>query len=127
MEYVQMALEWVSKNSLWVGLATFVFFQWVAFQLLLVHYHFFRMHLKRPKPDQQRFASIDSRLEFQDRQMDQIFEKMAELKKELREISLAKGNITAQPESMESRFMSLGEMKLKQRLAEIKSKLPTDH
>ncbi len=119
---LQELAVWASAHALWLGLAIFVFIQWLAFQGLLVHYHFFRESLRRPRPDLQRISTLEKTLEFQMSQMDTMFQKMAELKKELNDRARREDPILT-PESLESRFMSLGEMKLKQRLSEIKAKL----
>jgi len=119
---VQQITHWITQNALWCGLAIFVFFQWAAFQVLLIHYHLFRQNLKTPKPSQLRFQSIEKTMEFQMQQMDKLFEKMAELRKEIHAKPAAAPEAYA-GESLESRFMTIGEMKLKQRLSDIKSRL----
>jgi len=118
----QMTTQWLSENALWAGLAILVFFQWAAFQALLIHYHLFRQNLKTPKPSQLRMQAIEKTIEFQMQQMDKLFEKLAELRKDLHTQEPSKHEPLIS-ESLESRYMTIGEMKLKQRLSDIKARL----
>jgi len=87
----------------------------------LIHYHLFRQNLKTPKPSLIRMQALERTMEFQMQQMDKLFEKVAELRKELH--TKPTPNEPYVSESLESRFMTIGEMKLKQRLSDIKSRL----
>jgi hypothetical protein len=114
--------SWMLSNPVIVVLSIVVVTQWIGFQALLLHYHFFRQSLQKPRADATRFAVIERTMEFQMSQVDKLYEKVAELKKELNQKHLREEPMVT-PESLESRFMTLGEMKLKQRLSEIKTRL----
>ena len=121
-EFVHQLTSWVMANPVLVIVSALAIAQWIALQALLLHYHFFRQSLKRPQPSSQRFMVIEKTMEFQMSQIDKLFEKIVEMKKELNQRTMREETLVT-PESLESRFMTLGEMKLKQRLSEIKTRL----
>jgi hypothetical protein len=121
-EWTQQITGWVMANPVLAMLSALAVIQWIALQALLLHYHFFRQNFKRPKPSSQRFMVIEKTMEFQMSQIDKLFEKIAEMKKDLNQRTMREEPMVT-PESLESRFMTLGEMKLKQRLSEIKTRL----
>lgn len=112
--------NWIFTHPELTILAAFVVFQWMAFQALLIHYHLFRQSLVKKKPETRRLEKVERYTEFQDSQISKLFEKLAEIRKEMHQQVLASPQ-TFLPESFENRIMSMGEMKLKARLDELKS------
>jgi len=125
------AMTWASANWAFLILAGLIFFQWVAFQALLIHYQLFRKSMKKPRTDGIRFSNIEKTLSFQAEQIELIFEKLASIKSEMadwarQEIKKGKPTKPATEEwkaspSVEASFVSLGEINLKRRLEAMKS------
>lgn len=114
--------QWIAEHGPMIVLAGAVFVQWIALQALLIHYHLFRKSLKQPRPDGVRMDLIEKTVSIHNENMDMLFKKLAEVR---REISLAQAQPvrTAKVESpsIETSFVTLGEMNLKRRLQEMKA------
>lgn len=118
---LQSILSWAQANMAILIIGLFVFIQYVAFQALLIHYTLFRRSLKRPRPDGLRFQQIEKTLAFHAEQMDRIFEKIAETRKDLVALTKVEPMSSSQranlsPVSVEASFLSLGELNLKKKL-----------
>jgi hypothetical protein len=133
MLMLENGFEWIQANVGFVILGTLVVVQWVAFQALLVHYHLYRKSQKKPRNDGIRFSMIERNLKFHAEQIEMIFEKLAELKKEMGDWAIqdlqrggqreskpaqATGGLSS---SVESSFVSLGEINLKRRIAALRT------
>ena len=111
--------EWAMSNIFLLSISVVVALQFFAIQAFFIHYHLFRKGLKRPKPDALRFAQIEKSIAFQGEQIEKIFEKLADTRKEILEMTpIEKPQAPAEPriQSFESSFLSLGEINLKKRL-----------
>lgn len=119
----------IKANLPMIVLGIFVFVQWVALQGLLIHYHLFRKSLKRPRPDGIRFGVIERALSFHGEQFDRVYDRLAELKKEIQDLareaaeqSSVRSNAANESRtSLEASYVSLGEMNLKKRLDSIRA------
>lgn len=122
--------QWFMDHAGIIFLSAAVTIEWIALQALLIHYHFFRESLKRPTPDGIRFSTIEKVLSFQASQIDRVFGKIGDMSKEISVLGERKfgdraPNLVAMPG--ESSVLSLGEVNLKKRLAELRANaLPND-
>ena len=133
-ELAMQAKDWFLNNFGLIMLWGLVLIQWVAFQALLIHYQMFRKSLKRPKTDGIRFSMIERNLAFYGEQIETLYEKVAETRKDMS--AWAKEDIKRQGvgvrqsrgtegfTSVESTYASLGELNLKRRLASLKQSSP---
>ncbi|MDB5038166.1 MAG: hypothetical protein JWQ35_1694 [Bacteriovoracaceae bacterium] len=116
--------QWFIDNFAIIVLGVAVFIQWIAIQVIAIHYHFFRQSLKKPTPDGIRFQTIEKVLSFQAGHLDRVFGKLAEMNKDItqvaerKQVERIKSHATQAPDSS---FISMGEMNLKKRLNELKS------
>jgi hypothetical protein len=126
MDFIQsLDKQWFLDHAAILILSVAVFVEWVALQMLLIHYHFFRQSLKKPTPDGIRFSTIEKVLSFQASQIDRVFGKLSEMNKEISGVSerrsadrmMAGASISPNDSSM----MTMGELSLKKRLQELKS------
>lgn len=115
------------------GLLALVLLQWVAIQWLFIQLHMAKEEVQKPHPDLVKIRAYESRLKLLEDQTDLIFEKLAEQKKEIQDIERESlqlfPSVGAAPQresaSIESSFVSMGEINLKKRLDALKSSLPT--
>lgn len=135
MEYIQSinwngmietALPWISQNAFFVILGTAFLLQWVAFQAFVIHFQMFKTKVTRPRQDLKKIRQLERLIEFQSQQMEQVFEKYAALKKEINQVareSMQRSQWQApqRSESIESNFLSMGEINLKKRLESLKN------
>jgi hypothetical protein len=111
--------EWAFNHAWVLSISTLVLIQFFAIQAFLVHYHLFRKSLQKPKPDSLRFAQIEKSIAFQSEQIEKLFDKIAETRKEILDLTpmtKARGAPEPKTHSFESSFLSLGEINLKRRL-----------
>lgn len=122
MAIISLLIEfknWAMSNVFLVSISVVVALQFFAIQAFFIHYHLFRKNLKRPKPDALRFAQIEKSIAFQGEQIEKLFEKLADTRKEIFEMTpIAEPKSPVEPtvQSFESSFLSLGEINLKKRL-----------
>ncbi len=124
MDTVMFSKQWFIANAPMLVLGAFVLIQWIAFQVLLVHYHMFRQSLKKPTPDGIRFNTIEKVLSFQASQIDRIYGKLSDLNKEINTVATTKVATKTQASTQiasDSSFITLGELNLKKRLKELKA------
>lgn len=125
---------WVTSNIGFIVLGALILIQWIAFQYFVVHYLYFKRSLKQPKPSESRFQQMEQRLQFQDEQIAMVYEKIAELREEQKRWAsedLKRGksvvpdartvNSQQSSPSIESSYVSLGEINLKRRINAIKA------
>jgi len=116
--------EWWLTYGPTLFLAVLVLVQWIVLQGLLFNYYYFRKGLKKPRPDGLRFAMIERALTLQMEQIERVFEKLAEFRKEISNISYKKESNASKEStltSIEASLVSMGEMNLKKRIQEIKN------
>jgi hypothetical protein len=116
--------QWIVDHAGMIILTTAVVIEWIAIQAILIHYHFFRESLKRPTPDGIRFSTIEKVMSLHASQMDRAFGKMSELSKEISSLAERRPErMIAAPSTAASEptVLSLGEMNLKKRLAELRA------
>lgn len=124
-----MNKQWIVQNAPMLFLGALVFIQWIAFQVLVVHYHNFRKSLKKPRPDGIRMGLLEKAVAIQTENVDALFIKMGELR---REIAVANAQAVRPSKvdsttSIEGSMMTMGEINLKKRLAEMSAEPPTTH
>ncbi len=121
---------WILANGWTMTLGAMVFIQWIGLQVLAVHYYNFKKSLRRPKPDQIRFNMIEKAVAFQHEQIESIFTKLSEFRKEVATVGtmgdkMMAANATRKSQnegpSLESTYVSLGELNLKKRLSAMKA------
>lgn len=126
MEWITANNEWIYMNAPMLALGTLVFIQWVALQAFFVHYTLFRESLKRPRPDQTRIIALEKTIAFQAEQLELVFSKLAEHHREMSKMNLREPSPRERNAlSLESTFVSMGEMSLKKRIQEMKSETPS--
>lgn len=117
-----MTKQWIVQHGPMILLTTLVVIQWIAFQVLLVHYHHFRKSMKKPRPEGLRIGLLEKTVKIQTENMDAIFRKLAELSKDIAIASAQSTRPTRSEnaaQSLEGSLMTMGEMNLKKRLQQM--------
>ncbi len=118
----------IDQFSLIIGIGILSVLQWFGLQALVVHYHIYRQNQKKPRPDGIRLNLVERTVAMQTEQTDRIFEKLAALNREIDQLHVQLGRISqrapttkeaSRGESLETAFVSLGEIALKKRLQEM--------
>lgn len=118
----------IDQSHLILGIGIFSLVQWFALQGLIVHYYIYRQNQKKPRPDGIRMNLIEKTVALQTEQTERIFEKLATLNREIDQLHVQLGRISqrspsakdgGRAESLETAFVSLGEIALKKRLQEM--------
>lgn len=133
IDHVNVVMELAAEHSMLIlaVVVGLVLVQWFSIQYLFLQNHFIRERLSRPHPDLKKISVYDERLQQLEGQISVLFEKQAEHQKELRDLEREslrsnKSQASAAQErtsSLESSFVSLGEINLKKRMDALRNRL----
>ena len=121
--------RWWQQNGMTVFFICVALVNWIALQALMIHYHFFRKNLQKPRPDSIRMALMEKTIALQTEQLEKIFGKLAFFNREIDSLHIRQsksGATRAERESLgatsiESSVATLGELALKKRIQEIET------
>lgn len=122
-------LSFLSSNLEVVILSSLIFIQWMALQAFAIHYYFFRRSVRRKRPEGLRIATLEKLVSFQSEQIERLYGQLADQKKELRDFMRERVSLVeekksagqAPTHSMDSGYVSLGELNLKKKLEAMRS------
>lgn len=130
-KYSHVFFSWMGDHLALVVGGFLLAFLWIAFQSLAIHYFYFYKEMKKPRPEMKRIRQLETWMRLHQEQLENIYENLSQIRGELEEKSKAEMRDTLrraatqsvnEMTSVESSFMSLGEIQLKQKLDALKSK-----
>ncbi len=117
-----VSLAWLQTHFHFVVLAAFMVLQWIVLQAFIIHYFTKRTVIPTFGRERGRIEMLEKLVGFQSNQMERLYAKVAELHREIQTVGSQSREQARNTSHGETSMISLGEVTLKKRLAELEQK-----